>query len=394
MRKLASMLLGLVALCLVCVGCGDSNTPDTPEPTPTMVDANQLAHDLEAVEKTEVCVSGVSVVITPFVHKKVQDIHTAIQYAKEGYDLEQIAQKAGVETVFDKTELRNMLKDAVPLNEFEKFDWKRVYERIEPGSIVDLTDCIVLKYDKAVIDHYYRCKAFVGEYLSNRFGTLTTKARTIKVKDGCVKIRKNELVFDDSFIDDFLRKLEKSWDTLGRKQRVRLLSTKGDVRLPCTFGTIMDSEKEKAYLIKRFHKGKSFEYRTPYLKRDQRGKIGKTRIEVCIADQRVWVYRKGRLINSSSVVTGKDGHNTPKGIYFMSERVPGKYLVGDDYKTWVNRWMRLTDMGVGLHDANWRSAFGGTIYHSSGSHGCVNLPPSFAYWLYPKTYYGEPVIVY
>ena len=50
--------------------------------------------------------------------------------------------------------------------------------------------------------------------------------------------------------------------------------------------------------------------------------------------------------------------------------------------------------GIGLHDANWRSKFGGTIYQNSGSHGCVNLPPDKAAALYDLVYTGIPVICY
>ena len=49
---------------------------------------------------------------------------------------------------------------------------------------------------------------------------------------------------------------------------------------------------------------------------------------------------------------------------------------------------------MGLHDADWRSTFGGKNYLSGGSHGCVNVPPAVMKNLYPKTFNGMPVIVY
>ena len=62
--------------------------------------------------------------------------------------------------------------------------------------------------------------------------------------------------------------------------------------------------------------------------------------------------------------------------------------------SWVNKWMRITWDGVGLHDASWRSSFGGTIYRNNGSHGCINLPKKYAYVLYDEVYTGIPVVVY
>ena len=50
--------------------------------------------------------------------------------------------------------------------------------------------------------------------------------------------------------------------------------------------------------------------------------------------------------------------------------------------------------GWGLHDADWRSSFGGSIYKGGGSHGCVNLPPDVAKKMYAQMEVGTPVIVY
>ena len=49
---------------------------------------------------------------------------------------------------------------------------------------------------------------------------------------------------------------------------------------------------------------------------------------------------------------------------------------------------------IGMHDANWRSSFGGDIYKTNGSHGCINLPPSVAQELYGYVEKGTPVICY
>lgn len=120
-------------------------------------------------------------------------------------------------------------------------------------------------------------------------------------------------------------------------------------------------------------------------------------IEVSIEQQHVWHYINGSLCCESDCVTGTKGtHDTPIGIYFISEMVPGKYLVGDnnEYKTWVDRWMRITNSGVGLHDAGWRGKFGGSIYTYNGSHGCINLPSKYAYNLYGEIENGTAVIVY
>ena len=50
--------------------------------------------------------------------------------------------------------------------------------------------------------------------------------------------------------------------------------------------------------------------------------------------------------------------------------------------------------GIGLHDSNWRSTFGGDIYKTNGSHGCINLPTDAAKLIYETVEIGYPVVCY
>ena len=68
----------------------------------------------------------------------------------------------------------------------------------------------------------------------------------------------------------------------------------------------------------------------------------------------------------------------------------GATLRGEDYETFVNYWMPF-DGGIGMHDATWRSKFGGDIYKTKGSHGCINLPLSVAKKIYEYVQPGEYV---
>ena len=56
-------------------------------------------------------------------------------------------------------------------------------------------------------------------------------------------------------------------------------------------------------------------------------------------------------------------------------------------------WMPFNG-GIGLHDASWRSKFGGEIYKNSGSHGCVNLPRSVAETIYNNIDKSYFIVVY
>ena len=50
---------------------------------------------------------------------------------------------------------------------------------------------------------------------------------------------------------------------------------------------------------------------------------------------------------------------------------------------------------VGIHDADrWRSEYGGNIYKTNGSHGCVNMQSEAAEKVFNIVNKGTPVIVY
>ena len=96
----------------------------------------------------------------------------------------------------------------------------------------------------------------------------------------------------------------------------------------------------------------------------------------------------------TDIVTGwKNKWDTPKGVYRVLNKINGVYLIGEDYKTWVDKWMRFWE-GYGLHDATWRNKFGDDIYARNGSHGCINLPHSFAVKLYDLVKPGDCVVIY
>ncbi len=121
-----------------------------------------------------------------------------------------------------------------------------------------------------------------------------------------------------------------------------------------------------------------------------------TYVDVDIANQTMTLYVNGMPVLTSPCVTGtpKDNRSTPTGAFFIMEKIPGKRLKGDTWDVWVDRWMKFTKGAVGLHDASWRKKFGGNIYKSNGSHGCVNLPTDVAYSLYDLVVVGTPVIVH
>ncbi len=129
---------------------------------------------------------------------------------------------------------------------------------------------------------------------------------------------------------------------------------------------------------------------------------GTTYAEVDLTGQHVYLFQNGALVWDAPCVTGNlaKGYDTPAGIYSLTYKQRDRVLRGPkqadgtyEYESPVSYWMPFNG-GIGFHDATWRSKFGGTIYKTSGSHGCVNLPPEKAAALYELVYKGMPVLCY
>ena len=117
--------------------------------------------------------------------------------------------------------------------------------------------------------------------------------------------------------------------------------------------------------------------------------------EVSIESQYMWVRKNNKVIFESPVVTGDPnmGNDTPKGAYVVYEKKSPSVLYGPGYNTEVAYWIAFND-DIGFHDATWQSEFGGTVYLSNGSHGCVNMPLYLVKELYGIAYVGMHVYVY
>lgn len=134
-------------------------------------------------------------------------------------------------------------------------------------------------------------------------------------------------------------------------------------------------------------------------------KLGR-HIDVNLTTQFARMYDDGgNVIWYSYIVSGNtgEGRSTPTGTFAInSGKGRNQTLVGmdengdgePDYESKVTYWMPFVGNAVGLHDASWRSKFGGTIYQWNGSHGCVNLPTAKAAELYDLTRVGDKVIVH
>ena len=128
---------------------------------------------------------------------------------------------------------------------------------------------------------------------------------------------------------------------------------------------------------------------------------GYSYIEIDMGEQKVYAYVDGICVLETPCVTGKmtADRMTPEGLYSIRAKQRNRVLVGYkpdgsiDYRSPVKFWMPFNG-GIGLHDASWRSEFGGELYVNGGSHGCINLPREAAQKIYDLCYKDMPVICY
>lgn len=124
---------------------------------------------------------------------------------------------------------------------------------------------------------------------------------------------------------------------------------------------------------------------------------GERYIDVDITNQHAALVDKGQVLWESDVVTGNvaAGNDTPQGVFQITNKYNSITLVGEDAsQSFVYNWMGFIRSTWGLHDATWRSEFGGDIYKTNGSHGCVNLPLEAANELYQLVQVGDVVVVH
>jgi len=129
---------------------------------------------------------------------------------------------------------------------------------------------------------------------------------------------------------------------------------------------------------------------------------GNTFVEVDISSQHAYFYQDGTCIWESPIVSGtatNPDRATPTGLFTVNYKTTNRVLRGPvgkngkpSYESHVDYWMPFNG-GIGLHDATWRSSFGGNIYVNNGSHGCINLPHDRAQALYGLIDKGTVVVV-
>ena len=245
-------------------------------------------------------------------------------------------------------------------------------------------------------------KTIAEKYLTSRI--IYTYKGGREMVDG-TKIA-NWLEFDDDLaitfnkkkIKIFLYSLSFHYNTYGT---IRNFDTSTGTRVEVgggDYGWMMDIEGETEDLIQAVMSENTIFKEPRYSQKgaiQDLNDIGHTYVEIDLTKQHLWYYKDGVLITHGDVVTGKmnDDSKTPEGIYMLKFKVRNAVLRGEGYQVKVSYWMPFNN-DIGIHDAFWRTTFGGNIYLTRGSHGCVNAPYKLAEILFNNITVGTPVVCY
>jgi L,D-transpeptidase catalytic domain len=135
---------------------------------------------------------------------------------------------------------------------------------------------------------------------------------------------------------------------------------------------------------------------------------------VSLVEQTLRYYNNGKLVRSFLIVSGQYLRPSPPGFWsiilrehptqFKSSEPPGSAFWYPP--TPIQYAMEYHAGGYFFHDSWWRADYGPGMnfphydsggdetFAGNGSHGCINMIPNDAQWLYSRIGWGTPVILY
>lgn len=230
--------------------------------------------------------------------------------------------------------------------------------------------------------------------------TFDSKKEVLKGTEICdwMDIQEGKAVVNEEKALTFIKSLASKYNTAYKPKQLKTSWGSTVTINGGSYGWKIDREKELEQLKKDIAKGKDVTREPEYSQTaNSHGEndYGDTYVEINLTAQHLYFYKNGNLVVDTDFVSGNPskGNATPVGAYPVTYTEKDATLKGENYSSDVNFWIPYCG-NVGMHDASWRSTFGGAIYKRNGSHGCVNLPYSAAKAIFENIAAGYPVLVY
>jgi lipoprotein-anchoring transpeptidase ErfK/SrfK len=111
-------------------------------------------------------------------------------------------------------------------------------------------------------------------------------------------------------------------------------------------------------------------------------------IQIDLSEQRLIAWEGRKPVYKVVVSTGKKSTPTRTGVFRIQTKLRKTRMRGRGYNVPNVPYTMYYKGGYAIHGAYWHRRFGTPV-----SHGCVNLPPKHARWLYRWASIGTPVVV-
>ncbi|MCC8167867.1 MAG: L,D-transpeptidase/peptidoglycan binding protein, partial [Clostridiales bacterium] len=241
--------------------------------------------------------------------------------------------------------------------------------------------------------------AYASTTINYEIGELSQVLDGNTIKDWLVVAADGTVTVDESAVDDYVSQLSSTYNTCYSN---KTLATSYGETVTITnihYGWKVDEDAEKAQILEELAAGGSVTRDLNYsmtANSHTGNDYGNSYVEINLTAQHVFVYKDGVLVIDTDCVSGLSSSSdriTPTGAFTLTYKQKDATLKGDNYASHVDYWMPFYG-NYGMHDASWRSKFGGVIYKTNGSHGCVNLPVSAAKTIYETIDKGWPVLIY
>ena len=215
---------------------------------------------------------------------------------------------------------------------------------------------------------------YLGAQVTYDFGSKTEVVDSATIADW-VKINKKKMKvsFKKEDVKEYIKKLAEKYDTKYKPKKFTTADGDSVTVEGGSYGWLMDQDTEYEKLLDDIKKGKVVtrepSFKSKAASHDGAG-VGSTYAEVDLTDQHMYFIKDGKVVLETDVVTGNPnkGNATPQGVYTLSYKTRNATLRGEkkadgtySYETPVKYWMPFNG-GIGFHDANWQSSFGGDRY--------------------------------
>lgn len=376
-------------------------------------------------------------------YKKGEELNTVLKnqnvflWPRSLWENFDIQAPVGVE--YDETKLENLLNgldcmkeenQVAPVSAVPEYDGQKfVVKAEELGSLINVDafkekvaeyiggfrntldmveeDCYVkasyFSDSPEVIAACETMNAYLGASVTYTFGDATEVVDGSVISQWLTTDENMNVTYNEEGVSQYIASLAEKYDTY-RKQRTFTSGSGNTVNVQGgNYGWLIDQAAE-IEALKANISNKEVVTKEPVYKQTAASHgaadWGNTYVEVDLTNQYMYLFVNGSVVTSSPIVTGKpsEGSATPQGVYSIRYckrnavlRGPKKEDGTYEWESPVAFWMPFNG-AIGLHDATWQAAFGGSRYLTHGSHGCVNLPYNIAETVFNNVSAGTPVV--